>query len=74
LQELKIPESVIHFYSSALANCTGLKQIYFYGDPSMFMGCYFYQVVATAYYPAGNANWTEEVRNSFGDGITWIAM
>ena len=74
LQELKIPESVTHFYSDALANCVGLKRIYFYCDPSALMGCYFYQVVATAYYPSENANWTEEVRNSFGDSITWVAM
>lgn len=73
LQELKVPKSVTHFYSGALDYCTGLKRIYFYGDPPKYMNS-FAEVIATAYYPADNANWTEEVRERLGDGITWVAI
>lgn len=73
LQELKIPKSVEVLFSEALDYCTGLKRIYFYGDPPVWGGIGI-DVNATAYYPAGNANWTEEVRKSFGEGITWMPL
>ena len=73
LTELHIPKSVKYLYSDALASCTGLKRIYFYGDPPKYMSS-IYGVIATAYYPADNANWTEEVRERLGEGITWVAM
>ena len=73
LTELHIPKSVKYLYSGTLDYCTGLKKIYFYGDPPKYMSC-FLEVNATAYYPANNANWTEEVRERLGDGITWVAM
>ena len=36
-----------------------------------YRGNVFDNVTATAYYPAGNPTWTEEVRQSFGGNITW---
>lgn len=54
--------------------CTQLKQIYFYGDaPRVFMST-LTNMAITAYYPAGNETWTEDVRKSYGDNITWVAF
>jgi hypothetical protein len=33
----------------------------------------FYYVTATAYYPAGNETWTDDVRQNHGGTITWVA-
>ena len=30
------------------------------------------EVTATAYYPASDSSWTEDVRESFGGDITWV--
>ena len=33
----------------------------------------FFGVTATAYYPANDSSWTEEIRQSYGGKITWVA-
>lgn len=59
--------------NNPFSNSTGICELYFYGDPPEYYGNGL-EVNAKAYYPAGNENWTEEVRKGFGEGITWIAM
>jgi len=54
-------------------DCHSLSELYFYGNPPDYRGEIF-ELTVTAYYPADNANWTEQVRDRFGEGITWIAM
>ena len=54
-------------------DCHSLSELYFYGNPPDYRGEIF-ELTVTAYYPADNANWTDQVRDRFGEGITWIAM
>lgn len=82
LKEVTIPDSVTSITYKAFSNCKGLKTISFQGDAPKLSDFYEYgtqykggeifdNVIATAYYPAGNPTWTEEVRQSFGGNITW---
>jgi len=72
LTTVTIPASVT-LMGSAFMNCLDLKEIVFEGDaPEMYNSC-FRNVVATAYYPAGNETWTEEVMKDYGGTITWVA-
>jgi len=71
LTTVTIPASVTILVSSFM-NCLELKEIIFEGDaPEIYDFC-FENVVATAYYPAGNATWTEEVLKDYGGDITWV--
>lgn len=48
----------------------------FTGDAPVFGNTYnslFSSVTATAYYPAGNQTWTEDVMQDYGGDITWVA-
>ncbi|MBQ3216016.1 MAG: leucine-rich repeat protein, partial [Oscillospiraceae bacterium] len=71
--KINIPASVTHISNYAFYQCNSLTSIAFYGDAPSF-GCYvFGDVTATAYYPAGNATWTEDVMQDYGGDITWVA-
>ena len=57
----------------AFAYCPDLENVYFTGnawdiDEEAFLGS-----TLTAWYPSGNATWTEEVRQNYGGKITWNA-
>ena len=68
-----IPYSVTDITSGAFSGCTSLTSIYFKGDaPNARDGWVFYGVTATAYYPAGNATWTEDVMQGYGGDISWV--
>lgn len=73
LTSLTIPKS-IKTLGYAFCACSGLKEIRFLGDapPCVPSAPLFESVTATAYYPAGNETWTEEVRQSYGGTITWV--
>lgn len=71
--DIEIPASVTRIEQDAFGNCTGLETITFLGDAPQFAESVFPGVTATAYYPANNATWTEEVRQSYGGNITWVA-
>ena len=73
LSSIEIPDSVTYIEIHAFAECSGLVEITFKGDAPGFGNNAFYNVTATAYYPAGNASWTEEVRQNYGGTITWVA-
>ena len=73
LTSITIPDSVTSIGYYAFAFCDGLKEIIFEGDAPQFRSEIFHDVTATAYYPAGNATWTEEVRRNYGGTITWVA-
>ena len=53
--------------------CYLLKEITFRGDAPSFANESFRDLYATAYYPANNATWTEEVRQNYGGEVTWVA-
>lgn len=72
LEEVHIGSGVTQIDESAFELCPKLKEIYFYGDaPRVGFGVLTREAV-TAYYPAGNSSWTEAVRKSYGEDITWV--
>ena len=87
LTEIVIPSSVKIIETYVFAHCYGLTSITFAGDAPEFLpseaetengtileeNIAFYEVVATAYYPAGNETWTEEVMQNYGGTITWVS-
>ncbi len=75
LTSVTIPASVREI--TTFAGCTSLKSIIFKGDAPYLGQSMFRDVTLNAYYPAGNATWTEyasgqEVRQNYGGTVTWI--
>ncbi len=73
LKDITIPGSVTNIIGYAFYGCTGLTEIKFLGDAPSFTDSVFETVTATAYYPAGNATWTEDVMQDYGGTITWVS-
>ena len=77
LTSISIPNTVTLIGSGAFKNCSGLSEVTFCGDaPYIAFGAFVqskYYTYITAYYPAGNATWTEAVRQDYGGNITWVA-
>jgi len=76
LTVVEIPASVAVIGGAAFGNCANLTDIYFAGEVPTFSKDVFgldvfYNVTATAYYPAGNDTWTEDVMQDYGGDITW---
>ena len=78
LTEITIPSSVTLMVESVFYGCTSLKKIVFLGDFPAYSGegdnYIFDGVTATAYYPADNDTWTEDVLQDYGGTITWVVM
>lgn len=70
---IDIPKSITSLGELAFANCWNLKEIKFQGDACNIGLNAFMYVEAKAYYPAGNASWTANIRQNYGGEITWIA-
>ena len=73
LESVTIPASVTAIYSGAFAQCYALTEIHFEGDAPTTDGTVFGESVATAYYPMGNSTWTEDVMQTYGGTLTWVA-
>lgn len=71
LKTVTFPDGLMDLSSSIFENCTALETILFEGDAPMGFDV-FPGVTATAYYPAGNETWTEEVMQNYGGNITWV--
>ena len=77
LKTIRLPESLKWIGKNAL-NCSFLKEVWFEGSAPANEGLSpdgtwsTLPYMATAYYPAGDESWTEEVRKSFGNGVTWV--
>ena len=71
LVSVTIPASV-KIMGSPFADCLDLEEITFLGDAPEILEYCFENVTATAYYPAGNETWTEEVMQNYGGTITWV--
>ncbi len=52
---------------------TGLDSITFRGNAPLFGMYTFHAVTATAWYPAGNDTWTEDIMQNYGGTINWVA-
>ena len=72
LSYVTIPASVTVFGAKPFHDCPKLKALAFRGDAPAFREFAFEDTTLTAYYPADNATWTEEVRQNYGGTITWI--
>lgn len=75
LIEIIFPETLETISGYAFSGCNELKEITFKGSaPSISYEWVFYNVVATAYYPANDPTWTQGTRNQMdGTGtITWV--
>ena len=73
LPEVVLPASLTAIGGSAFLKCLALRKITFLGGAPTIGGYAFSGVTATAYYPAGDASWTEEVRQDYGGKITWVS-
>ncbi len=86
LSKVTIPASVTTFGPEVFADCSSLTTVVFCGSApkysyitslgsvcDAYYGDAFYNVTATAYYPSNDDTWTEEVMESYGDNITWVA-
>jgi hypothetical protein len=73
LTDIVIPDRVTSIDNYAFSSCSSLKSIFFNGDaPQIDNDTSFKYVAATAYYPAGNPTWTEDVMQNYGGDITWV--
>ena len=72
LTEIVLLNGITEIDSYAFGFCDNLEKITFQGDAPAINGDAFYSVIATAYYPAGNKTWTEDVMQNYGGTITWV--
>ena len=72
LTSITLPDGLEEIWEVAFEKCNNLTEITFEGSaPSIQTGA-FYDVVATAYYPANNSTWTSDVMQNYGGTITWV--
>ena len=71
LRSLIIPSTVTAIGSHAFDSCSGLESITFQSDPPAIAADAFAQVKAEAFYPRGNAAWTEDVLQNYGGALSW---
>ena len=72
LKEVRFPASVTEIGDWAFCHCTGLTRIHFDGQAPSVGQDAFLNVAATAWYPAEDPSWTDEVRQSYGGTISWV--
>lgn len=73
LKKITIPASVVSISSFAFRG-SGIQEITFLGDaPDISTSCFF-NITATAYYPADNETWTAGKLQGYGGNITWVPM
>ena len=72
LKYLNLPAALEELYEECFIGCPNLSAIAFRSNAPYFCETTFQDTTLTAYYPADNATWTEEVRQNYGGTITWI--
>ncbi len=82
LEQVTIPKKVMNIGWNVFSHCVGLSTIIFEGSAPVYdyidegatFQSVFEGVTATAYYPAGDATWTEDVFEGagYGSNVTWI--
>ena len=73
LTNITIPKNVEYIENDAFSYCSNLSEINFECSVPVIWDESFYQVTATAYYPANDTSWTEDVRKNYGGTLTWKA-
>lgn len=74
LTNITIPKNVVCIENNAFGWISNFlpASIYFEGDAPEIGYSAFYMSSVTAYYPAGNDTWTEEVMQDYGGNIMWV--
>lgn len=74
LSSITFPQSIDWLGFTSFSNCSNLARIKFEGSVPgrLLAGNLFENVTATAYYPADNETWTEDVMLDYGGKITWV--
>ena len=72
LTDVTFPNSLASIGDDAFSHCQDLNSIRFMGNVPEIDNFTFYLVNITAYYPADNATWTEDVMQNYGGTITWV--
>lgn len=71
VEQILLPQSLKWVGDQAFAHCADLMELTFPGDAPEFGGSAFENTTLTAWYPAFNGTWTEEIRRDYGGDITW---
>ena len=70
-----IDAGVTRIGASAFAGCENVQAVAFLGDvPEFGDNNVFEGVMALAFYPAGNATWTEDVQLNYGGVLMWMPL
>lgn len=72
LEELTLPGSVTKL-GCGFVTGNPIHTLRFLGNAPVFDSYALDYLTATAYYPAANRTWTEEVRQNYGGSITWVS-
>ncbi len=72
LTSIRLSKSLTEIPLDVFLNCISLQEVHFPGNAPAFAEMAFYGLTFTAYYPANNPTWTEEVRQNYGGTITWV--
>ena len=72
LTDITLPEALTSIGSFAFNECNNLRTITFKGNGPTIGENSFYEVTATAYYPANDDSWTEDVMQDYGGKLTWL--
>ena len=73
LTSVTVEDGVAQIPEKIFSDCSGINQVVFLGAPPQIASNAFDSYAnITAYYPAGNAAWTEDVRQNYGATITWV--
>ena len=73
LTDVTIPASVTIISNDAFGKCSSLSTITFEGSAPQIYDTAFRDVTATAWYPAGDESWTEDMFQDYGGDITWMS-
>ncbi len=75
LTEITIPASVTSIGGNTFSDCTNLISGVFLGDAPAFGNNVFLRTTIRAYYPVGNATWTEDIlTKDYGGTVTWLPL
>ena len=72
MASITIPGGVTEIGKNAFRRCANLQTIIFEGSSPTFGSTPFSEVTATAYYPANDSTWTEDVMQDYGGKLTWL--
>lgn len=73
LSSVTMPSTLETLGDHLFVNCDNLEEIRFTGDAPVIKDNAFSEITTTAYFPADNTTWTEDVMQNYGGTITWVS-